>query len=224
MHPGGNRFETVQPGIITRHCFSSGAHYDPDNTSFGALVTCDEHFVEPGAGFARHRHAGLVIVSWVLEGTLRHEDADGGVTLVRPGSAQVFSTAAGVEHGEFADGSTPTRFVQMAVLADPRGQAGYQLDRVTDGPLAVAASVNTSGGSATLSVVRLSGAPIELPAHPRRFVFVTRGALRIASVDLRTGDSVRTTAAGPLGVSGPARSSVESSLVEGEALIWDLPA
>jgi redox-sensitive bicupin YhaK (pirin superfamily) len=168
-------------------------------------------------GFARHRHAGLVIVSWVLAGSLRHEAADGVVTVVQPGSVQVFSTGAGSEHGEFAQESAPTRFVQMAVLAGPDEPVGYRCEQTGDGPHAVAASVQTTAGSATLSVLRPAGASVALPAQPRRFLQVTRGVLSVAthdgSVDLRAGDSVRTTAAGPLELSGPA-----------EALVWDLPA
>jgi hypothetical protein len=41
VHRAGDRYRTVQPGIVSRHCFSSGAHYDPANLRFGALIALD---------------------------------------------------------------------------------------------------------------------------------------------------------------------------------------
>src|SRR6478609_10781540 len=44
-------------GITTRHAFSFAGHYDPKNTSFGALPACNEETLAPGAGYEAHRHS-----------------------------------------------------------------------------------------------------------------------------------------------------------------------
>jgi redox-sensitive bicupin YhaK (pirin superfamily) len=74
-----NRARIEQPGIVTWHSFSAGPHYDPNNISFGALIAHDEHLLAAAAGFPKHAHRGVDIVSWVLDGELRHD----GQTLKR---------------------------------------------------------------------------------------------------------------------------------------------
>ena len=110
-------YATSQPGIETRHVFSAGAHYDPDNLSFGPVIGCDEHTVATGAGFADHAHRGVVIVSWVLTGTLRHVDGDRDLTVV-PGQVLVQATGDGIRHTESNGGDGPLVFVQTTLLAD----------------------------------------------------------------------------------------------------------
>lgn len=174
-----SRFETRQPGIVTEHCFSSGAHYDPANTHFGAMVTLDEHAVAPGAGFARHAHRGVDIVSWVLAGTLRHEDSAGRVELVRPGTMLLQSTGPGIEHAEGnASQSEPLRFVQVSLLGD--AAAPSQL--LGAPPMGVGA-----GEITVLTPVE----PVELAATDYLHLFVMRGTVEASGHTLRTGDSVR---------------------------------
>ncbi|SHG55393.1 Pirin [Jatrophihabitans endophyticus] len=114
----GFRFRTEQPGIVTRHVFSAGPHYDPAYLSAGAVIGCDEHTVAPGAGFDWHAHRGVVIVSWVVSGTLRHQDDDGRALLVRQGDVLVQATGSGIRHAETNGGDDELVFVQTTLLAD----------------------------------------------------------------------------------------------------------
>jgi hypothetical protein len=214
----GHRFVTEQSGITTWHCFSSGAHYDPANVTFGALVGCDEHLLSPGSGFARHRHSGTTIVSWPIEGDLHHEGDDGAVVAHSPGTAQVLDTNAGTTHAEWAGPSRPTRFVQMTLLAGAGVPVGYREVPLSDGE---SITVVTSSGPATLTLVR--GRPAAWEAGGPRFLFVVRGSVRLDAVSddlsaagaplLLAGDSVRVPA------------SAEVSLDEAEdleLLVWQL--
>ena len=179
VRPAAARFETVQPGITTHQCLSSGAHYDPDNTAFGALIAVDEHTLAPGAGFSRHGHRGIEIVSWVLAGTLRHEDSAGRVELVGPGPVLYQSAGSGIEHTERnASATEALRFVQMWLL----GETGRPAHAVTEPPLRADAG--------TFTVLRPSG-PSQLPAAPLVHLYVARGAVRVAGETLGSGDSVR---------------------------------
>ena len=114
---GSARFVTREPGRQTRHAFSFGAHYDPERLSFGPLVCHDEHLLGSTAGFETHRHSGLVILSWVVEGVLRHTHDDAAPVDLPAGSLGVLVTGEGVQHSEVAAG-VPTRFVQVW-LSDP---------------------------------------------------------------------------------------------------------
>jgi mannose-6-phosphate isomerase-like protein (cupin superfamily) len=115
------RFVTRGPGWVGRCCFSYDEHYDPANVSFGPMVACNEFVLEPGAGFGLHRHAGVDVVSVVLEGELTHVTPSGASR--RPPGVHLFPTGAGAEHDERNDGTRPVRFVQAWLLggaADPR--------------------------------------------------------------------------------------------------------
>jgi quercetin 2,3-dioxygenase len=192
VHRAHDRFRTRQPGITTLHCFSSGAHYEPDNTNFGALVACDEHLVAPGAGFARHTHRGVEIVSWILEGTLRHEDDSGRDEAVTAGTVQYQAAGSGIEHAETnASAVAPLRFIQMALLADG-GVPRYLLG---DPPLSASAGEFAVHAAGTLHTTG--------PVH----LYVARGRYELNGTQLGEGDSVRGDE--PLTVGG-----------DGELLVW----
>jgi hypothetical protein len=125
LRRAGQRFHTRQPDIETWHSLSAGAHYDPDNVGFGPLIGVDEHRLGPGAGFGWHRHQGVRIVSYVLSGTLRHEDS-AGVREIGAGQVLWQVADAGIEHAEGNASSTEElRFVQMTVLAT--GRAAFDI-------------------------------------------------------------------------------------------------
>lgn len=163
------RYVTRGDGWIGHCCFSYDEHYDAANTSFGRVVACNEFVLEPGAGFGPHRHAGVEVVTTVLEGELTHVTVEGAE--VRGPGSYVLATGDGVEHDERNGGQVPARFVQCWLLpgpGDPRptqltlGQEqvaldGQRLVLVVGGEVALDGTALVRGDSA-----RLSG-----PAHLR---------------------------------------------------------
>jgi redox-sensitive bicupin YhaK (pirin superfamily) len=210
---------TRERGLRTRHAFSFGGHYDPDNTGFGPLVCHDDHLVGSGLGFPDHPHAGVEIVTWVLEGALVHTDSTGASATVTPGTVQVQATGSGIVHSERASEAGPARFVQAWLTphtggagdtggadgADDAGEPSYETAVVdlTGGRLVAvasghdpAAAVRLRTSNATFSVARLEGGEtLTLPDDPWQHVYVTRGALLRSSLaePLADGDSFRIT-------------------------------
>jgi quercetin 2,3-dioxygenase len=175
----GDRFRTEQPGITTWHSFSSGAHYDAANLSFGPVVACDEHLLDPGAGFEPHPHARVELISWVLDGALQHEDESGRTRVVVPGRAQYQLTGTGIRHAEGnASASAPLHFVQFWVLTD---------EDVPDYDVAPP-PLNLSVG--TFRVLReCRDEPVDGSGVVH--LYVGTGRYELAGHELRTGDSVR---------------------------------
>lgn len=195
----GDRFVTRGAGILSRHCFSFGVHYDSANTAFGPLVACNDEILAPGAGFAAHPHAGLEILTWVVQGQLEYADGAGRVALARPGVVQTLRSGSGVVHSEVNTGAGVCRFVQYWIAAPAGGAATFE-QRDVSGVL--------SGGSlepvveldgATLFAGRLAGfTSCELSAYPLRHVFVVRGSVTVDRVgELQQGDSARLAPSGP---------------------------
>jgi redox-sensitive bicupin YhaK (pirin superfamily) len=210
-HRGGD----PDAGIDTRHAFSFGDFYDPDNVRFGPLTACNEERLAPGAGFGAHPHRDVEIVSWVVEGRLTHEDARGLITEVGPGDVQRLTAGSGTRHGERNAGPGPLRFVQMWLVQDrPGGEPDYELVRgIADGtPYALPRT------DAVLHVRRLvAGERAAVPVAPRVYVHLVRGAVCLdGGTRLAPGDAARLTDAGELAVraeGGPA-----------ELLLWELGA
>jgi len=175
----GQRFRTDQPGITTRHSFSSGAHYDPGNLAFGPVVACDEHLLDPGAGFDRHPHARIELISWVLDGALCHEDADGRTRVVVPGQAQYQLAGAGIEHVERnASDTAPLHFVQLWLLTD---------EDVPDYDIGRPPTCLTTGSFSVLRDCRDE----TLPAAGATHLFVAAGRYTVSGREVTAGDSVR---------------------------------
>src|SRR5262245_66695305 len=80
-----DRFRTEAGWLGSRHSFSFGPHYDPANTHFGLLLVSNDDIVIPGMGFDTHAHRDMEIVTWVLRGSLAHEDSAGNSGVIYPG-------------------------------------------------------------------------------------------------------------------------------------------
>lgn len=221
---GADRVRTRTDWLDSRHSFSFGAHYDPADTHFGLLLVSNDDRVEPGAGFDTHPHRDTEIVTWVLEGSLVHQDSTGHAGVLHPGLAQRMSAGTGILHSERADAGaddafraepaaprTPVRFVQMWVLPDAEGvEPGYeQLDigaeLATGAPVVVASgmrryaterAISIRQRDAALHAVRLRpAAATHVPAAPHVHVFVARGSADLEGAGtLAEGDAARITA------------------------------
>ncbi|WP_167736763.1 pirin family protein [Nocardioides sp. 1609] len=190
---GTGRSVERETGRLSRHSFSFGSTYDPDNLRFGPMVCHDDHLLGPGRGFDTHRHSNLVIVSYVVSGALRHTGPTGSA-VVGAGRFAVLHTGDGTDHSEVAD-EGPTRFVQTWLTDDDGRAADAASYDVLDGvDRADGGGVDLPG--ARLTVVRLSdGETGTLPAAPLLHVYVVRGALLRSSLaePLQEGDAFRFT-------------------------------
>ncbi|WP_040744224.1 pirin family protein [Nocardia transvalensis] len=189
VHRGGDRMKTRVAWLDSKHSFSFGEHYDPENTHHGLLLVNNEDIVSPGQGFDTHPHRDMEIVTWVLSGSLVHQDSLGHSGVIYPGLAQRMSAGTGILHSEKNDswrlapeqGGTgehvdPVHFVQMWVVPDESGLTpGYQQleidDELAGGGLVTVASglpqyrdrtaIAINSSHSALHVARLAGAPEE---------------------------------------------------------------
>ncbi|WP_276551687.1 pirin family protein [Streptomyces sudanensis] len=217
VHRAGDRRPGGDPGagIDTRHAFSFGPHYDPDNLRFGALVACNEERLAPGAGFGEHPHSHTEIVTWVVEGELTHRDSAGHATLLRPGDVQHLSSAGGVRHVERNDGAVPLVFVQMWLAPlEPGGHPSYGVVR----RIADATPYEVPAAGATLHVRRPgAGGHTAVPDGDFVYVHVVRGDVRLTGdgepAELSAGDAARIT---------DARGVRLAATTAAEVLLWEM--
>ncbi|HWR47150.1 MAG TPA: pirin family protein [Pseudonocardiaceae bacterium] len=99
----GERKHTAIGWLNSRHSFSFGRHFDPANTHFGLLLVNNDDVVQAGMGFEIHPHRDMEIVTWVLDGSLVHQDSQGNSGVIYPGLAQRMSAGTGIQHSEKND-------------------------------------------------------------------------------------------------------------------------
>ncbi|OBK25408.1 quercetin 2,3-dioxygenase [Mycobacterium asiaticum] len=224
-----DRGVTTTQWLESRHSFSFGDYYDPDNTHHGLLLVNNDDVVAPGSGFDTHPHRDMEIVTWVLEGELTHQDSTGNHGVIYPGLAQRMSAGSGILHSEKNDSSTqPVHFVQMWVVPGQSGLApSYQQHEVGDellggnlvtiasGMPAHDAAIALHNRGAALHCARMQrGDTIALPAAPYLHVFVARGGLTVEGAGaLGAGDAVRFSDG-----DGRALSADEPA----EVLVWEM--
>lgn len=226
--------------LDSKHSFSFGQQWDPANTHHGLLLVNNDDTVRAGSGFETHPHRDMEIVTWVLQGSLVHQDSTGHSGLIYPGLAQRMSAGRGILHSEKNDswrlrGDThrePVHFVQMWVVPDEDGiTPGYEQleiddELLTGGLVPVASGMDRHDGAAAIRIrnkhaalhaARLRpGQAVELPEAPFLHLFVPRGSVALEGAGtLAEGDAVRFTATG-----GQRVTAVEPA----EILVWEMHA
>ncbi|MGH3687523.1 MAG: pirin family protein [Pseudonocardiaceae bacterium] len=241
------RKHTALEWLSSRHSFSFGRHYDPANTHFGLLLVNNDDVVQPGMGFETHPHRDMEIVTWVLDGSLVHEDSQGNTGVIYPGLAQRMSAGTGITHSEKNDSwrmddephDQDVHFVQMWIPPDTRSiDPSYeQLDINSElgpvdagsGELVVVASgmdahrdcraIFIRQRHAALHAARLQpGASVALPAAAFMHLFVARGAVELEG----TAPLLNTGDAVRLTAAGPQR--VTAAPTGAEILVWEMTA
>jgi redox-sensitive bicupin YhaK (pirin superfamily) len=197
------RGQTRTGWLDSKHSFSFGDYYDPAHVGFRSLRVINEDRVIPGAGFPRHGHRDMDILSYILEGSLQHKDNIGSGTVIRPGEIQRMSAGTGVEHSEFnASQSEPVHFLQIWLIPEKRGiKPSYEQKPVPleerRGKLRLVAAPDGPEGAVTLHedarVYVANLAAGERVSHDIAsgrgvWVQVARGIVGLNGTELREGD------------------------------------
>jgi hypothetical protein len=171
---------------------------------WGNLRVINEDRIAPGTGFGTHGHRDMEIVSYVLSGSLAHQDSMGNGTVIPPGDVQRMSAGTGVRHSEVNHAAQQTtHFLQIWITPNEEGiTPGYEQKTFADadkrGQLRLIASPDGAAGSVTLhadaSVYAglLDGdefATLTLDPTRKAYVFLVRGALLANGQPLSAGDA-----------------------------------
>jgi redox-sensitive bicupin YhaK (pirin superfamily) len=215
--------------LNSSHSFSFGHYFDPKHTGFGPLLVINEDHVEPGRGFGTHGHRDMEIISYVLDGSLAHEDSMGNGSALRYGDVQRMSAGTGVQHGEFNHSKTePVHFLQIWIEPNVKGIAPSYEEKHFDaeskkGRLRLIASSDGRVGSvlihqdAAIYASILDGSDrVEhaLAKGRTSYVHVIRGRVTVNGAALLTGDALKIANQQIVTLSGAEAA---------EVLLFDLP-
>lgn len=201
--PSGERHTRDYGWLKTSWLFSFNDYQDRDNLSFGDLRAFNDDVVQPGEGFADHRHSEMEIVTFVLKGEISHQDSAGSQGTVAQDQVQRMSAGTGVIHSEFNRGSVPVHMYQIWFFPNKRGllpsyaQGTFPAAGRRDRLQALASGEGRGGldmsADATLYACDLGpGGAIEAGGDDRLlFMYVTDGSATLEGRRIGRNDQVR---------------------------------
>jgi quercetin 2,3-dioxygenase len=214
--------------LDSRHSFSFGGYRDPRHMGFRALRVINEDRVIPGAGFPEHSHRDMEIISYVLEGRLRHQDSLGSGSIILPGEVQIMSAGTGITHSEYnASTKEAVHFLQLWIIPNqvgkpPRYQQKALAGEARRGMLELAAGPQGTDAAVMLRQDALvyagrldAGATVshELAAGRGAWLQVARGMVALNGTEMKEGDGAA--------VEDEPRLIVEA-MAPAEVLLFDL--
>ena len=188
------------------HSFSFADYYDPKEMGWGALRVINEDRVAPGAGFGKHGHRDMEIVTYILDGALEHKDSLGNGGIIRRGEVQRMSAGKGILHSEFNPSPVEaTHLLQIWIEPAQLGRpASYEQQALPEAELRgrwrLVASPDGAEGSTTIGQDAKLWASLlapgealsyELVAGRLAYVHVIRGRLVLNGQILGNGDAAK---------------------------------
>ena len=116
QHFPADTFPTIHPVHWLHSHFAVGG-WSPLQRLSG-MLTAHMTSIAPNNGFTWHPHRGLEIYTWVLEGTLYHEDTTGGKGEIHAREIQRMFSGDWIEHQELNLTDEPARVIQIWFIAD----------------------------------------------------------------------------------------------------------
>jgi hypothetical protein len=117
------------------HTFSFANYYDADFMGFSALRVINEDVIDAGQGFGTHPHKDMEILTYVLSGTVEHQDSMGNKEQIQAGEFQIMSAGTGVRHSEYnGNNDRPLHLYQIWIIPDRVGLEPRYEQRMFDAP------------------------------------------------------------------------------------------
>ena len=191
--------------LNTYHTFSFDQYYDPRYMGFRSLRVINEDFVAPGRGFPMHGHRDMEIITYILEGALKHEDSMGNGSVIRPGDVQRMTAGTGVRHSEKnALDSQRVHLLQIWILPNEENLTpGYEQKAFSEeerrGQLRLIAagdgrddSVHLNQDVSLFASILDEGQEVERVMDPKRYgwIQVARGSVTVNGEKAEQGDGV----------------------------------
>ena len=117
IHKSKSRGHANHGWLDTYHTFSFGMYHEPSRIHFGMLRVLNDDFVIGGAGFGKHTHDNMEIISIPLQGSLAHSDSTGNEGVISTGDVQIMSAGSGIQHAEYNASETElVNFLQLWII------------------------------------------------------------------------------------------------------------
>ena len=107
--------------LDTYHTFSFADYYDPEWMGYRSLRVINDDLVMPRMGFGKHPHRDMEIITYILSGSLAHQDSMGNGRTITAGEFQYMAAGSGVEHSEQnPSGTEAVHLLQVWIVPDEK--------------------------------------------------------------------------------------------------------
>ena len=122
LRKANDRGHAAHGWLDTYHTFSFADYYDPKWMGYRSLRVINDDLVMPRMGFGKHPHRDMEIITYILSGSLAHEDSMGNGRVITPGEFQYMSAGTGVLHSEQnPSGTEAVHLLQIWIQPDEKG-------------------------------------------------------------------------------------------------------
>ncbi|MGB9124502.1 MAG: pirin family protein [Nitrosotalea sp.] len=193
--------------LTTYHHFSFGEYYNPEKHDYVPLRVFNDDVIKAGAGFEFHQHKDMEIITYVINGALRHRYNLGNNGIIEAGEIQRMTAGTGVFHSEYnASKTDPLRLLQIWVYPDKKGlrpswqQKKYTQENRKNKLLQVIGPMNNPGSELSIHQNALfyissldSGKKVEhiLESGRKVYLFVIDGKISMNDKIMETQDAAK---------------------------------
>ncbi|MGC8118909.1 pirin family protein [Marinobacter sp. VGCF2001] len=185
--------------LESRHSFSFADYYDPGFMGYSDLRVINDDWVAGGAGFGAHPHKDMEIITYVLEGSIAHEDTMNNASELKAGEVQVMSAGTGVFHSEFnASDSQKLNFLQIWILPNQKDVAPRYAQKDFSGTKGITLVVSPDGQDGSIPIhqdarlyqIKLDTEACIFSAAEAKvyYIHVAVGGLVLNGISLQAGD------------------------------------
>jgi quercetin 2,3-dioxygenase len=187
------------------YTFVYADYYDPEHLDFGPMKVLNEDRVMAGKGYPNEYRRDTEVLSYLIEGELRHQDSLGNETVLKAGSLQCLNAGTGVRHTELNASAREAHLLHICFTPARTGSPPSYEHKLFSaeskrGTLRLLASPEGENGSLLLHEdVRIFGGlfheserkELELPRNRRAYLHVIRGSIAVNETRLNAGDGVK---------------------------------
>ncbi|MGE4313542.1 MAG: pirin family protein [Pseudobdellovibrionaceae bacterium] len=215
--------------LDARYHFSFSRYVNRDRMGFGILRVINDDIVQPHAGFGKHPHNDMEIITFVRKGAITHEDSRGNKGVTRAGDVQVMSAGTGIFHSEHNREDTETKLFQIWIEPKVQGvQPRWETARFADRQVSDALPLLVSGrdadqgkgalyihADASISGGKMGkGVRVTHPIHDQAYILVSQGEIEVEGRTLREGDGMEVT---------QVKEVTLEALSDAEVIVIDVP-
>lgn len=216
--------------LKTYYTFAFADYYDPEHVDFGPLKVMNEDRVKAGKAYPDEYRRDAEVLTYLIDGELRHRDSLGNEVVIGPGSLQCMSAGTGIRHTE--SNPSPRHDAHLLHICikptrtglTPRYEHKHFPAEQKRGSLRLLASPDGADGSIVIQQdARIySGlfheaeqTKLELPKNRRAFLHVIRGSIAVNETRLNVGDGIK--------ISPPGHVTLQHGR-QADVIIFDMPA
>jgi len=229
LRKSSDRGYVHQGWLESYHSFSFTGYYHPAHMHYSVLRVINEDVIDVGQGFGMHPHKNMEIITYMLQGELRHADSLGHTSVIKAGDVQCMTAGTGIVHSEMnASDTDAVHLLQIWIFPERKllvpsykEQHFTQAQKQNRWCLIVShdGRENSLKIHQDISLFATSLAENEsldymLPAHRSLYIQLASGEVDICGQHLSAGDAL---------MADGAKEFTFKALVQSEILLFDLP-